>query len=167
MNPHHLLKKAQTSSFYLFILNTFMGRLIPFNRPHNIKIGQITNNSITIELPYRKSNYNHIKGLHACGIATIAEYCTGLSLLRKLSADKYRIIMKQLNMQYFYQGKMKAFAHFEIDQDWLNINVLAPLKTTDKIDVQCEVKIFDKDKNHLATGSVIWQIKDWAKVKTK
>jgi hypothetical protein len=31
----------------------------------------------------------------------------------------------------------------------------------------CEVKIHDAAGNHLTTGKVFWQVKDWAKVKTK
>ena len=38
---------------------------------------------------------------------------------------------------------------------------------SEKVLVDCEVKIHDKEGNHISTGSVKWQIKSWKKVKTK
>jgi hypothetical protein len=80
---------------------------------------------------------------------------------------QYRIIMQRLEMDYHYQGKMDATAEFTISKEWLAQHVINPLQTQDAIVVPCEVKIHDSKGNHLTTGKVYWQIKDWAKVKTK
>ncbi len=122
---------------------------------------------VKVLIPYQRRNFNHIKGLHACGLATISEFATGIVLLNNLGSDEYRIIMQRMEMDYFYQGKMDAYAYFEINQEWLNTEVIEPLKTKDAVVVVCEVKIHDSDKNHLTTGHIHWQVKNWSKVKTK
>ena len=75
--------------------------------------------------------------------------------------------MQRLEMDYHYQGKMDAFAEFSISEDWLIQNIYNPLKSQDAVVVVCEVKIHDEKNNHLTTGKVYWQIKDWQKVRTK
>lgn len=162
-----ILRKARTSSFYLTILNWMLTRMIPFNKPHGFKIVEIDEYRLKTSMPYRKSNFNHIRGLHACGLATISEFTTGFLLLSSLDMKKYRIIMQRLEMDYHYQGKMDATAEFTISNDWLHANVIEPLKLQEAVVIPCEVKIHDAKGNHLTTGKVFWQIKDWAKVKTK
>ena len=120
-----------------------------------------------MRLPYKRKNLNHIKGIHACALATVSEFATGFLLLSSLDATKYRIIMQRLEMAYHYQGKTDAFAAFEISPEWIRSQIEEPLRTNDAIIVPCEIKIHDTQGNHLSTGNIFWQIKDWAKVKTK
>jgi hypothetical protein len=75
--------------------------------------------------------------------------------------------MQRLEMDYHYQGKMNATAEFAISDQWLETSVFEPLKDRESVLVICEVKIHDEKGNHLTTGKVHWQIKDWTKVKTK
>lgn len=75
--------------------------------------------------------------------------------------------MQRLEMNYHYQGKMDAFAEFKISEEWLSQQIYEPLKSTEAVVVPCEIKIHDKQGNHLTTGVVYWQIKAWSKVKTK
>jgi hypothetical protein len=70
-------------------------------------------------------------------------------------------------MDYHYQGKMDAIAEFSISEQWLEENIFAPLRTGESTVVNCQIKIHDVKGNHLSTGNVYWQIKDWNKVKTK
>ena len=167
MNTKSIVSKAAHSSFYLWLLNVGLAKMIPFNKPHGFKVVGIKDSYVKIKIPYRKSNFNHIKGLHACGLATISEYSTGLVLVNKLDAKKYRIIMQKFEMQYHYQGKMDAFAEFSISDEWLKTQVYQPLTNSDAVVVNCEVKIHDKEGNHLSTGNIFWQVKEWNKVRTK
>ncbi|MBL7833050.1 MAG: DUF4442 domain-containing protein [Cyclobacteriaceae bacterium] len=166
-NPDTVLQKAKTSSFYRRILNWSLARMIPFNKPHGFKIVEISDFRIKTIIPYKRSNFNHIRGLHACSLATISEFTTGFLLISNLDMKKYRLIMPRLEMDYHYQGKMDSFAEFSISQTWLEENIITPLKTHDAVVVPCEVKIHDAQGNHLTTGKVFWQIKSWDKVKTK
>lgn len=165
--PTKILEKAKHSSFYLMVLNWSMNRMVPFNKPHGFRILEIADYRLKTLMPYRRSNFNHIRGLHACGLATISEFTTGFLLLSSLDMKKYRIIMQRLEMNYHYQGKMDATAEFIISKEWLDEKVINPLKTQEAVVVPCEVKIHDIKGNHLTTGTVYWQFKDWANVKTK
>jgi hypothetical protein len=91
----------------------------------------------------------------------------GFLLISNLDMKKYRLIMPRLEMDYHYQGKMNSFAEFAISKAWLDENIINPLKAQDAVVVPCEVKIHDAQGNHLTTGKIFWQIKDWNKVKTK
>ena len=166
MDTTKIIKKAQGSSFYRWVLNMALNRMVPFNRPHGFRIVEIGDYRLKILLPYRRSNWNHIRGLHACALATVSEYSTGFLLVSRLDGSKYRLIMQRLEMDYHYQGKMDAFAEFEISEQWLEENIFAPLKAQESVVVKCQVKIHDEKGNHLTTGNVFWQIKDWRKVRT-
>ena len=167
INPTNLIEKAKTSKLYLRLLNWGLFRLIPFNAPHGFRILEIKDWELKTLLPYTKKNLNHISGLHACALATISEFTTGLLLMAKLSSKKYRLILQKLEMEYHYQGKTDAYGLFSISPEWIKQNVIEPLKTQEAIVVPCEIKIHDRKGNHLTTGKVYWQIKEWAKVKTK
>ena len=162
-----MIEKAKNSAFWLWVFNFVMLRVIPFNKPHGFWITKITDNEIEIKMPYRKSNLNHIRGLHACGLATVAEYTTGLMLISKIDPTKYRLIMQSLSVQYFYQAKQSVFAQFSLTPDFLEKNVFQPLKTEPIIYVEPEIKLYDSTKNHVCTAKMRWQIKRWDAVKTK
>jgi len=166
MNFRKLVEKAKTSKARLFVLTMVTRRIIPFNRPHKISISKLSDHNIETFLPYRKRNFNHLRGLHACALATLAEFTGGFMLLTRLGNVKYRIIMKKLEMEYFYQGKKAAIGRFSIEESWLQNTVIKALETEDKVLVNCEVIIEDTDGNHLCTGNSLWQIKKWEKVKT-
>lgn len=165
--PDKILEKAKKSSFYRGLLNFTLDRMIPFNQPHGFRVEELEDYRLRTKIPYRTKNFNHIKGLHACALATLSEFTTGFLLVTKLDSKKYRLIMQKLEMNYHYQGKMDAYADFSISEDWLTEQIYNPLKQSESVVVICEIKIHDKNKNHLTTGFVHWQIKDWNKVKTK
>jgi len=167
MIPPYLVRKARTSPFFMWLFNKSLAAMIPFNKPHGFRVHSFTDWTLTTAIPYRKSNFNHLRGLHACALATICEMTSGLLLIMKLDPKKYRIILKKLEVDYHYQGKMDAFGTFEISQQWLNEFVLQPLASSEAIIVPCEVTIHDTAGNKLTTGRVFWQIKEWKKVKTK
>lgn len=162
-----ILEKAKHSAFWLWVLNQAHPRLVPFNRSHHFEIVEFSDDHLRVRVPYRRSNLNHIRGLHACALATVSEFTTGFLLLSRLDGSKYRMIMQRLEMDYHYQGKLDALAEFSAADDWLNEMILQPLRQSDAIVVPCEIKIHDAQGNHLTTGKVYWQFKNWTKVKTK
>lgn len=167
MNITKIVDKAKTSGFYRKILNIGLDRLVPFNKPHGFKVIEIGEHHLKTMVPYKKANFNHIKGIHACALATLSEFTTGFLLLTNLDPKKYRLIMQSLSMDYYYQAKMDAYGSFKISEEWLETMIYKPLKSTEKVIVACEVEIHDAENNHISTGKVNWQIKSWEKVKTK
>ena len=162
-----LFKKAQTSAFYRWVLTHLLDRMIPFNKPHHFQLKEVGENRLKILLPFRKRNLNHIRGIHACALATVSEFTTGLLLISKLDATKYRLIMKRLEMDYHYQGKMDVEASFSVTEEWLMEKIFKPLTDMDSVIIPCEVKIHDIKGNLISVGKVFWQVKDWRKVKTR
>ncbi|EMR03731.1 DUF4442 domain-containing protein [Cesiribacter andamanensis] len=165
-DPVVLLNKAKKSPFYLWLLNQVLSRIIPFNLPHKFRILELSDTHIKTLLPYIRKNKNHIGGLHACALATLSEYSTGVMLLTGLSPKEYRIILKNLEIQYFYQGKMDAVATWRMPPEFIQQSILLPLKTSDSVTIPCQIEIHDRQGNHLTTARVFWQIKPWANVKT-
>ena len=167
----YLLRNASSpsssSNLWLGILNIVLSLVVPFNRGHGLKIKSISNNRIIVILPYRKKNLNHVRGLHACALATSAEFATGLLLMKKLSPTNYRIIMSSMKMNYFYQGKSSAEACFEIEDSWIEENVVKPLEKEDSCVVNVTADVRDSQGEHLCAGIFEWQIKPWNKVRTK
>lgn len=167
LDPAKMIEKAKHSAFYLTLLNWALYRMVPFNKPHGFKIVEIADYRLKTIMPYKRRNFNHIRGLHACGLATISEFATGFLLLSSLDMKKYRMILQRLEVNYLYQGKMDATAEFTISKEWMEEKIIKPLQSQDTVVVPCEVKIHDIKGNHLTTGVVYWQFKEWAKVRTK
>ena len=70
-------------------------------------------------------------------------------------------------MNYHYQAKMDTVVTFEITDAWLKEQILDPLTREKAVVVNCEVKSHDAEGNHLTTGHIYWQVKNWKNVKTK
>jgi len=167
MNTDQLFEKARRSSFSLWMLNRVLYRMIPFNKPHGLKVSALMPEETIVVIPYKKKNLNHLKGLHACVLITGAEYCSGLVLLQHLNPRRYRLIMKDLKVTYHYQAKMEAHASFGLSSEFIEKNVVEQLKNNASADIECQIEVRDSQKNHLCTVVTNWQIKDWQKVKTK
>lgn len=162
-----LLNSARRSRFSRWWLNGMLGWMIPFNRPHGFRVTPLPAGGIRVDIPYWRINRNHIKGIHACALATAAEYCSGLALLEKLDAKRYRLIMKTLHMDYHYQAKARAHAVFAPAAEELTAQIKGPLANSEAVLYTAVVELHDVQQNHLATGRITWQVKEWSKVRTK
>lgn len=167
MNVFSLVQKAKSSGFYLWLLNLAFERMVPFNRPHGFRIAEVGDYHLITHLPYKTKNLNHLKGLHACALATLTEITGGFILVTRLDPKKYRIILKKLEVDYLYQGKTDAIAEFKISEEWLQSKVIKPLEVSESVEVITEINIKDIKGNQLTAGKAYWQVKDWNKVKTK
>ena len=160
------MSKAERSSFSKRILQMVLSFAIPFNRPHRFKIAEVYSDGFQIHLPYRRVNKNHINGIHACGLATLSEFVSGLTLMKVIGSNELRIIMKDLKMTYHFQAKKDVSATTHLTADIIQQNILNPLKTQDSVFYLMKIEVYDTDKNHICTGEVNWQLKKWNKVRT-
>jgi len=160
-----ILKKAQSSGLYRRLINLGLWRMIPFNGPHKFKVLEIKDHSLTINVPYIRKNKNHVNGIHACALATVCEYISGLSLSRELSSKEYRIILKEIQMVYHYQAKMNALTTFSLPPNEI-AQIREELKNKDATFRRFTVEVYDDMKYHICTGTIFWQIKPWSKTKT-
>jgi acyl-coenzyme A thioesterase PaaI-like protein len=162
-----LLRDAERSPIRLWLLNRIAARSIPFNAPHGIRILSISPTGIRSLLPYRRRNLNHLKGLHACSLATLGEFTAGMSLLHALQSADFRLIMKEIRVTYHRQGKSDATADCRIEADWLRQQVIVPLQLSDAVFVPITVAVSDASGASLCTVEVQWQVKRWDKVRTQ
>jgi len=157
---------ANPTKANLMALNKVLMVGIPFNAPHGFKIREINDQAIIISLPNRKLNHNHLGGVHACAIATIGEFCAGMSLLKSFGSSKYRLILSDLHVKYLYQGRndLEGTCSFkQIDP----VAIQAILDSEDKHFQKLETLIKDENGKEVAVVTTIWQLKSWDKVKTK
>jgi acyl-coenzyme A thioesterase PaaI-like protein len=141
--------------------------VIPFNRPHGFELEAIGDEFIRTRARYRKGNFNHIRGIHACAIATIAEFSAGFLLLSRLDPARYRLIMSELQVEYTYQAKEDIFSESRCSGERLLAEVITPLEQQELVTVKMESRVFDGAGNGIALAHTTWQIKRWDKVKTK
>ena len=163
----YLIPRARRSPFWLVVLNILLAWTIPFNKPHRFRIRAIAKNRITTYAPYRRSNFNHIRGVHACAIATVAEFSAGFLLLTKLEPTRYRLIMGKLEAEYFYQAKEDIVATAELSDNDLRDEVIKPLRSADSTTIVMTTVIDDISGNNVAKVRTTWQVKKWKSVRTR
>lgn len=151
----------------LMALNKVLTLGIPFNAPHGFKIKKMSQEEVVIALPNRKLNHNHINGVHACAMATVGEYCAGLSLLSSFGISKYRLILSDLHATYSWQGRTElegVCTPSVINQE----AVREALESVGSYSQPLETIIREvKSGREVARVKTIWQLKAWEKVKTK
>jgi acyl-coenzyme A thioesterase PaaI-like protein len=160
-----IANKAKQSAFYLWLLNRLLWRVIPFNRSHKVTIESLSDTQVSILLPYKKSNQNHLKGMHACALATLCEYACGIGLMTRLDPSRYRIILKDIKLTYHAQAKSAVRASFDIDPNRLEEDIIIPLQQSGLTTQTYTVQAFDSLQKLICTGEVTWQLKRWDKVK--
>lgn len=159
-----LLEKR--SNWSILALNKLFTVGIPFNAPHGFKIKTLNDDAVVISLPNRKLNHNHIGGIHACAMATVGEFCAGVSLLTSFGSSKYRLIMSELNVTYSYQGRtdLEGFCSpRQIDRDAVRLG----LENEGKYSQTLKTVIRDLGGKEVAIVTTTWQLKNWEQVKTK
>lgn len=161
-----LVVKAETSGFWLFVLNRLLNRVIPFNRPHGFSVAVIGSDHIVSTAAYKRRNFNHIKGIHACAIATVAEFSAGFLLLARLDLQRYRLIMARIEVEYRYQAKQRIFSKCTVSPELIESSIIEPLRHQDQVTVDMVSEISDADGNDIARAVTTWQIKRWDRVRT-
>lgn len=162
----NLIKKAEHSKIQLWLLNRVINYAIAFNKPHGFRATEITSNHVTIFTPYHKKNFNHVRGIHACAIATAGELAAGMILMYHFSPAVYRFILSNMQIEYCYQAKknITATASLSIENKMMIVKTLENSEKTTQF-VITEVK--DEDQKLIATVKTLWQIKLWQHVKTQ
>lgn len=140
---------------------------IPFNAPHGFKIKKMDDEAVVIRLPDRKLNHNHLGGVHACAIATVGEFCAGMSILSSFGISKYRLILAELNVKYTYQGRTDlegTCLPSQIDKASVEQGLGSEGKYLQTLSTVVREK---KTGKEVAIVTTTWQLKPWDLVKTK
>jgi len=159
----HILNKAYKNNFWLWILNKALNRIIPFNAPHKFYIDKIDLNNIQVNIPYIRKNLNHLKGVHACALATASEYACGFLLISRLSPSNYRLIMRNMHVDYVKQGKENLKVKFNLSEDRL-LEIKRRLEVSQQSLEIFEVEIRNAKGDLISIAKLEWQLKEWKMV---
>lgn len=162
-----LIERARHSPRWLLVLNLLLNRVIPFNRPHGFRIAAITGEMVRSAASYRRVNRNHVRGVHACAIATVAEMSAGFLLLSRLDPQRYRLIMGRLEVDYHYQAKEDIVSESFLPDQRLENEIIGPLRDQEAVTIWMQSLVTDRSGNRIAEGRTTWQIKRWDRVRTK
>lgn len=166
MKLKEIVEKAYNSKFWLEILNYGLWFKIPFNKPHILRIVSLSENSITVKIPYIRKNLNHLRGIHACALATASEYACGFLLISRLSPDKYRLIMRSMHVDFIKQGKSELFVNFNLTENRIEEIKQKLMETSQCLEI-LEVEVRDAQQNLISVAKLEWQLKDWRKIDNK
>jgi acyl-coenzyme A thioesterase PaaI-like protein len=160
-NLKSIVHKAYHSPFYLWLLNQSVKYIIPFNRPHAIQIKSLSPTNIVVTSPLKRNNKNHLNGMHACNLATVCEFTTGFLLISNLDPKKYRLILKEIKVEYLYQAKTVVLAQYAINPE----AILKQVENDQGVSIiECDISLYDLNKNKVCEGMITWQVKEWSKV---
>lgn len=162
----YVASRAEQSRCFRFLLNAILSWVIPFNSPHGFKVCSLSKGRVTVKLPNKRVNRNHLNSIHACGLAALCEFTAGLAVMTFLEPSKYRIVLKSLNMDYQYRAKGDVQCPFEINLTDFQQAVILKLQDEDVVFYETSSSAFDTDGNLVCTATALWQIKSWSKVKS-
>ncbi len=163
----YLAARAGNSGFWRMAFSLLLNRMIPFNRGHKFKIVSLADNVVRTTAPCCRSNQNHIRGIHACALATVAEFSAGLLLMQNFGPKKYRLIMSRMDIEYIYQARKPVVSECGLSPSRIKKDILQPLQREPVVNIVLESRVKDTDDNLVAVAHTTWQIKRWDKVKTK
>ena len=158
------LAKARSGKTGFFSL--MMWEVIPFNKPHRVKVIEISDRGCAVTIPARRRNLNHLGTMHACAMATAGEYVSGLNVIEAFDISKFRLIMSRLEVDYVRRPKggceaksvwpegVKERVEKDMEQEGVGIFTL-------------ESKVMDSMGELVATTTTHWQVKSWEKVRAK
>jgi acyl-coenzyme A thioesterase PaaI-like protein len=160
-----LLKNINNSGIKRWFTNQVLYYRIPFNSPHKIRVTACTDESLSLTLPFIRKNKNHINSMHACALATLCEYVTGLQLARAIDTKTYRLILQEININYSFQAKKDVMSTFKIPAEEIK-EIMNELSEHNMIIRVLLVEVSNGERT-VCTGRIKWQIKNWSVVNTK
>ena len=149
-----------------WIFSRLMQEVIPFNRPHGISVVDLSPEKCRVYLPCKRRNKNHLGTMHACAIATAAEYVSGLNVVQAFDMNHYRLIMSRIDVDYTRRPEGFCYTESSISSTLMSqINSDLEKEGVSKFSL---VSIVTDSKNEkVAEATIHWQVKFWEKVRVK
>jgi acyl-coenzyme A thioesterase PaaI-like protein len=158
------IRRAEHSPVHRRALSRLLSWVIPFNRPHGLVIETLDPTRVEVSLPFTRTNQNHVGGLHACALATCAEFSCGILLLRHFPSEQFRLLMRKMEVEYHRQGRSTARARCTISTETLE-GITRALDAKSYTMVDLVVEVFDRSDEKLCTATVSWQLRRWDTVR--
>lgn len=152
------------TAFGLKALQRFLNTGIPFNSGHGFTFKRLSQEEALIELPFKRINKNHLGTVHACAIATLAEYPAGLLLIKNFDPADFRVVMLKLEADYHKHAVGTIQSRVKLSSDEAN-SILEQLESEGLAQAKLTAHITDKNDQLLATITTTWQLKSWQDVR--
>lgn len=149
-----------------WVFSRLMQEVIPFNRPHGISVVELSPSNCKVYLPEKYRNKNHLRTMHACAIATAAEYVSGLNVVQAFEMEKYRLIMSRIEVDYFRRPNGFCTAESGIDKDHI-LQINRELDADGVSEFSLVSSVSDSENETVAVATIYWQVKSWQKVRVK
>ena len=133
-----------------WLTSLLLGKLVPLVGTAGLRFDEITPARVVVSIRNRKPVQNHIKGVHAAGMALLAETATGFCVGMNVPDDKLPLI-KTMKVDYLKRsvGDMKAVAQLRADQ-------IQQIRTQDRGEVTVPVTITDESGQAPIQCEMIW-----------
>lgn len=139
------------SWFQQYTLTNFFNYKVKFAGSAGIWIESLTATQSVVHLANRRRVQNHIGGIHACGMALLAESATGMVFGMNVP-DTHIPLIKSMTVEYkrLVQGDLKAVATLTSDQ-------LESINSTDRGETEVTVHVTDeKEGSSPIACRLIW-----------
>lgn len=141
-----------------FWVSRILQEIIPFNRPHRLSVVKLGHAECVVRLPLRRRNLNHLRTIHACALATAAEYASGLCLLSALGVQDMRLIMSSLNMKYTRRAESECLATASLSSEDLT-SVKLKLEEEGRAMFVLHSVVRDAEDEIVAKAEITWHVK--------
>lgn len=135
-----------------------MQEVIPFNRPHRLTVQSLSDDACEVALPWRRRNLNHVGTMHACALATAAEYASGLCVLSAMGVGKVRLVMAELKMLYGRRAETACVARATMPAEVL-ADVQAKLDQSGRGAFDLHSVVHDAQGEVVAEAHITWHVK--------
>lgn len=140
-------KAGLPASLQQFALTTLFNHQVKFAGTAGIWIQELSPTKSVVHLANRRKVQNHIGGIHACGMALLAESATGMVFGMNVP-DTHIPLIKTMKIEYKrrVQGNLKAVASLTPEQ-------LDMIQSADRGEVNVAVQISDEAKQESSSSS--------------
>ena len=139
-------------------MSRLMQEVIPFNRPHRLTVLFLREDRCEVALPFRRRNLNHVGTMHACALATAAEYASGLCVLSAFGVGRVRLVMANMQIAYSRRGDSSCIAAAELHAEVLE-HVRTQLEDQGRCAFELHSVVRDSADEVVAEAKITWHLK--------
>jgi acyl-coenzyme A thioesterase PaaI-like protein len=131
------------------LFDRFAGLYVPHAARMGFRLRSLDAASITVEMPDRRSNRNHLRSLHAMALAHLGEYTSGLLLLYAVQPMGYRTILREYGIEYLAKARGTITGRAKVE---------LPKGSLDRKDVVVKASLTDRSGEEVARVTATWRV---------
>jgi len=131
-------------------LSLAVGKVVPYVGTSRLRIEELNRERVVASIRNRRRIQNHIKGVHACAMALLAETASGFAVGMNLPDDKLPLIKSfKVDFKKRTKGDMRVVATLTPEQR-------ERLKTEERGDLLVEVHVTDESGSEPILCQMLW-----------